>query len=303
MAKGIKFKFTVDSFKACYLANKDVIKFLNGITYEDDFYNDFKLHRMEGAGMIYDNVIQIQVQNPNDLQWMLFGKLCYTEKRQDNEGNTYVWFEIENKVFYTPLYKNMNILVFINTITEELDLVSNNITTLDIAMDSNINFSKRIKKAIFNKNFIPIINRKPYDNEREEIKGVRFNYGTNQIRLLDLALYIKQSCKDGFELKGYDKGKELEYSQKEYIKKWLDMKHPYRLEIHLKKEHISEFYEKSHQLQLAFGANRRITPDMLISFLANSDNKLLGQLFFEYTNRLIKFKDKTTGEELSIFDV
>lgn len=175
--------------KACYLADKEVIEYLNRINYEDDFYNKFRLNRIEGAGLIYDNVIQVQVQNPNSLEWMLFGKLCYTEKRQDNEGNIYIWFEIENEVFYTPLYKNMNILVFLNTITDELELVNNNITTLDIAMDSNINFAKRIKKAIFNKNLIPIVNRKSYDDEREKIDGVRFNYGCNRLRLLDVAIY------------------------------------------------------------------------------------------------------------------
>jgi hypothetical protein len=43
--------------------------------------------------------------NPNDMKYMLFGKLCYTDKRKDREGNTYVWFYTENKPLYTPFYK------------------------------------------------------------------------------------------------------------------------------------------------------------------------------------------------------
>ncbi|MDL2322763.1 hypothetical protein LJC52_02130 [Bacteroidales bacterium OttesenSCG-928-A17] len=300
-----KYKFTVDAFTACYLADEAVIKFLNDITYKDDFYYEFKLHRIEGAGMIHDNVIHVLVQNPNSMDYMLFGKLCYSEKRKDEHENTYIWFYVNNEVFYTPFYKDYNILTFLKFTTEELCLVDNNITTLDIAFDSNVNLAKRIKKAIYNKNLIPIVNRKAYDNEREQIKGVRFDYGCNQLRLLDVALYIKQATKDGgFELKGYDKTNELESSHKEYIKDWLQMKKAYRLEIHLKKEHLQEFYESNPRLQRIFGKEiPKLLPSMILPSLSDSNDDLLAELFLEYANRLIRFKDKTTGKILSIFEV
>lgn len=302
--KRIEYKFTVDSFTACYTADENTIQFLNGITYKDDFYYEFKLHKIEGAGLIFDNVIHVQVQNPNNMEYMLFGKLCYSEKRKDKEGNTYVWFYIENKALYTQFYKGSNILPFMSSITSELNLIDNNITTIDIAFDSNVNFAKKIKKAIFNKNLIPIVNRKCYEDEREKIKGVRFNYGCNQLRLLDIAVYIKQNTKEGgFELKGYDKSQELEQSQKEYIKEWLNMKQNYRIEIHLKKENIQEFCETDSVLQNLFGDYPKIETAMLLPMLADSNDTLLAALFVEYANRLIRFRDKTTGEILSIFDI
>lgn len=300
-----KYKFTVDAFTACYLADEAVIQFLNSITYKDDFYYEFKLQRIEGAGLIFDNVIHVLVQNPNTMEYMLFGKLCYSDKRKDIDGNTYVWFYIENQVFYTPFYKDINILTFLKFTAEELQLVENNITTLDIALDININFPMKIKRAIQNKNLLPIVNRKAYDDEREQIKGVRFNYGCNQKRLLDATFYIKQNTKDGgFELKGYDKSKELEMSQKDYIQKWVDMNRFYRTELHLKKEPLQEFYENNPRLQMAFGDySTKLVPSMILSRLADSNDDLLAELFFEYANRLIRFKDKTTGKILSIFEV
>jgi len=302
--QGKKFKFIGDAFTACYLAEPEIIEFLNNITFKDDFHYQFQLHRIEGAGMIYDNVIHVLVQNPNDLQYMLFGKLCYSDKRKDIAGNTYVWFYTDNEALYTPFYKDVSILPFLSSITQELGLIENNITTIDIACDSNVNLAKRIKRAILNENILPIVNRKPYNDNREKIKGVRFSYGINQIRLLDVALWIKQNTKDGgFEMKGYDKGEEIEESEKDYITEWLDMKHPYRLEIHLKSEQAQEFFEKSPSLQLAFGNYAKVKPGMLIPALADSNDPLLAQMFYEYSYRLIHFIDKTTGQELSIFDV
>lgn len=302
--QGKKFKFNLDAFTACYLADPEVIEFLDNITYKDDFYYQFKLHKIEGAGMIFDNVIHVLVQNPNDYQYMLFGKLCYSDKRKDKEGNTYVWFYIENKALYTPFYKDVSILSFMLSISQELGLIDNNITTIDIACDSNVNLARRIKRAILNENLIPIVNRKPYNDEREKIKGVRFSFGTNQKRLLDVALWIKQNTKDGgFEMKGYDKGEEIEESEKDYITDWLDMKQPFRLEIHLKSDHVQEFFEKSSRLQLPFGNYARVQAGMLVPALSDSNDPLLAQIFYEYAYRLIHFKDKTTGQELSIFDV
>ena len=259
---------------------------------------------MEGAGMIFDNVIHVMVQNPNDLQYMLFGKLCYSDKRKDKEGNTYVWFYVENKALYTPFYKDVSILSFMLSVSQELGLIDNNITTIDIACDSNVNLAKRVKRAILNETLLPIVNRKPYIDEKEKIKGVRFGFGTNQKRLLDVDLWIKQNIKGGgFEMKGYDKAEEIEESEKDYISDWLDMKQPYRLEIHLKSEQAQEFFEKSPSLKLAFGDYAKVKAGMLIPALSDSNDPLLANLFYEYAYRLIHFKDKATGQELSIFDV
>lgn len=296
--RGLKYKFTVDTFTACFLAEQETIEALKSITYKDDFFYEFRLSKLEGVGMIYDHVIAVLVQNPNDMKYMLFGYLCWSDKRQDKDGRTYVWFKVENKVFYTPLYKNVNILVFMNSITEELGLLDNNVTTLDIAYDSNTNLSKRIKRAVFNKNLTPVVNRKHYLDEKEEIPGVRFNYGTSQTRLLDISVYIKQNTKDGgFELKGYDKGKEVAGSQKGYIQDWVEMKQPFRLEVHLKKEQVQEFCAKWASF------NGYLTVGALLPYLSDSKSDFLASLFYEYANRLIKFKDKNTGEVLSIFEV
>ena len=60
-----------------------------------------------------------------------------------------------------------------SSIAEELGLIENNITTIDIACDSNVNLAKRVKRAILNETLLPIVNRKPYIDEKEKIKGVR----------------------------------------------------------------------------------------------------------------------------------
>ncbi|GHT19396.1 hypothetical protein AGMMS4957_03730 [Bacteroidia bacterium] len=303
--KKIKFKYTVDALTVCYLADAATIDYLNAVKSDYGFEN-FRLYRKENPTGKFDNEIQVTVQNPNDSEYMHFGDLYYDEGRHDKEGgNTYVWFRVENKVFYTPFLYNTNILLFANTIAGDLNLTANNITTLDIACDSNVNWSRRIKRAIFDENLLPIVNRKAYDNEREQIQGLRFSYGCNQLKMNDLSLYIKQNTKDGgFELKGYDKGTEIAASKKEYIKKWLEsIKNPHRLEIHLKNEHIREFCANSPLWHQHYFNQRQIPPSVLLESLSDSNHPLFEIMFMEYANRLIHFRDKTTGQELSIFEV
>jgi len=269
--KGIKLKLTVDAYTACYLASDEVVRFLNNITYDDNFYYEFKLHRIDNLSGIYDNLIHVSVQNPNDYEYMHYGDLYYSEKRKDKEGNVYVWFKIENKALYTSYHKNQNILWIMGLISDELGLVDNNITTLDIACDSNVNWSRRIKRAVFNKNLLPIVNRKAYDDEREQIPGLRFSFGCNQLRLSDLAMYLKQNIKDGgFEMKGYDKGNEIEASEKQYISEWLGMKKPMRIELHLKNEQLTEFCSSTiMQRYFNIPAGCKMSPNELLFELSD----------------------------------
>jgi len=247
--RGITMKFNVDSFTTCYRANKDVINLLSGIEKDKDgFKFPFKLYRIKEPYGIYDNLIKVTVNNPlNTKQYIYFGDLYYSEKRIDDYGNTYVWFRIENEVFYTQnKEKGVNILPFMLSITNELNLIFNNITTLDIACDSNVNFSKKIKKAVCTKNLLPVINNIPRYNEDELIPELRFMYGCNQKTVKNMTMYLKQDIDSVFELKGYDKDKEIEVRKKQYISNWLKIKKPFRTEIHLKNEQIKPFLEKKN---------------------------------------------------------
>ena len=298
--------FTIDAYTACYLANDKVLQFLNNVTYKDGFNGNFNLHRIDNPNGIYDNLIMVNLQNPNNMKYMHYGDLYYSEKRKDKKGNVYVWFKIVNKALYTPITpirKNASILSLMPIITQELNLRLNNVTTCDIACDSYVNFSKKIKKAILDENLLPILNRKPYYDINEKLPELRFSFDTNQVRMNNIAIILKQKTKDGgFDLKGYDKEQEIEVSEKDYIRDWTEMKSVKRIELHLKKEQMKELL-KNPLMQKYFDGCDSITSEMLLPYLADSNSDFLENVFYHFLNRLIYFKDKTTGKKITVFDL
>lgn len=211
----------------------------------------------------------------------------------------YVWLYIENWVFYEVfgIYDSgkCNWLACVDYIADELGLSLNNITDLHVALDTNINFAKKIKHAQFNDDYEVILNGKARLDKKEVLDEILHIQTGDQCRLKTLTICISPKKQDGLSLKVYDKKKELEKSNKKYIPQWNGLNDKdYRVELTIKNEHLKEFYQWKGEV---------IPNELLMATLASqsqSQNLLFDMLYY-FSNRLLRFR--YGGKCISIFQL
>ena len=169
-------------------------------------------------------------------------------------------------------------------IQDDLGLEFNNITALDIALDSNISWFRRIKNAIRNKSLIPIVLNRAYPNVgEEEIEPIDFRHKDNRKRYTSNTMYINNSDKDMI-FNVYDKGKEIIKSGKLYIREWFNSEgNINRAEIRLKNKSLNEYCEKNNISQYDL-------------YMQLSDDNKLFDIYYFFSNRIIHFVDSSRNK-------
>lgn len=112
----------------------------------------------------------------------------------------------------------------VDYIADELGLSLNNITNLHVALDTNINFAKKIKHAQFSDDYEVILNGKVRSNKKEVLDEILHIQTGDQCRLRTLTVYISPKKQDGLSLKVYDKKRELENQIKIIFHNGTDLK-------------------------------------------------------------------------------
>lgn len=183
----------------------------------------------------------------------------------------------------------------VDYIADELGLSLNNITNLHVALDTNINFAKKIKHAQFSDDYEVILNGKVRSNKKEVLDEILHIQTGDQCRLRTLTVYISPKKQDGLSLKVYDKKRELEKSNKNYIPQWNGLKNKnYRVEVAIKNEHLKEFYQWKGEV---------IPDELLMVTLASKlqSQDLLFDMLYYFSNRLLRFR--YNGKCISIFQL
>jgi len=302
--KGKKYQVSVDKLTVCYKAPENIIKGLSEITkYEYPGDGCFKLTKSESS--MFENSIKIDIINPNTNRYMTFGTLAFNKKLANCEQNNYVWLYFANRVFYTPfIQKTSNIIHLSEFITDHIGLEYNNITSLDLAVNSNINFAKKIKKAIFNPDLLPIIDGTVRSDLDAVIEEVLYIHKGNQKRYTDISVYIKQpETKGGAEIRTYDKSDELEDDDKEYIKEWSTISHPHRIEISLKKNHIKKYLNNNKGMKQFIDCNENISIGQLLILLSDYERGVIEYMLSDSINNLIHFQNIETRKYISVFEL
>jgi hypothetical protein len=165
-------------------------------------------------------------------------------EKQQGQQKQRVWFDFSNRTLYTRCYgmDNVSIAKNIFTITDSLSMDLNNITRLELAYDCTRNFANRIKRAVMNNSYVPVVNgttRKDVEKVIDEIKYLRTG---NQLRYKTLSVYVRPKADKALELKAYNKTDELTNSMKDYIRHFTGMPENFhRVEISAQNEAIKEF--------------------------------------------------------------
>ena len=174
---------SIDKLTLCYRATDEVIDKLNEYNELIDSDNSFTLVRVPSDEALFANSFHVMIKFPfgeagNGFVERKFATLkTKLRSMEDDKKVNYVWLYIENWVFYEifAFYgKNnkCNWLACVDYIADELGLSLNNITDLHVALDTNINFAKKIRHAQFDDDYEVILNGKARLDKKEVLDEI-----------------------------------------------------------------------------------------------------------------------------------
>jgi predicted RND superfamily exporter protein len=229
----------IDELKICYTAETDNLnEFFNTEIGTHLEIHGYRFHRIVSDRFRYYFEVWNSDEQVAQLKFGLYTDLSTTRH--------FVYFKVNNHVLYKP-----NQLKTILELPNVLGLVFNNYTSIDLAIDSNVNFTSLIKRMMRDKAVTTIINGKAIKDRKQVLQGVGFNYSTSLDRLKHAAITIKQkkaisNKQHGITIQAYDKKAEIEQnSDKRYILDFYG--HPkrlYRLEVRLHYQELKDYFSK-----------------------------------------------------------
>lgn len=293
---------SVDKLTLCYKVADSLVCKLNECDEIVDSDGCFRLVRVPSDEALFANCFNVMIKfSFGNAGGIVEKKLATLKcKLQPMELGiiNYVWLYVENWAFYetfSVIQGKHNWLSCIDYVSDELGLSFNNITDLHIAMDTNINFAKKIKRAQFNDDFELILNGTFRSDKKQILNEILHIQTGDQCRLRTLSIYITPKKQDGLSLKVYDKKRELEKSKKSYIPLWNGLRNnDYRVELTLKNEHLKEFYKQKGET---------IPDELLMATLASQQQSQdpLFEMLLYFSNRLLRFR--FDGKPISIFQL
>ncbi len=218
------------------------------------------------------------------------------------------FFEFSNGALYRVFSMGYDGLPnnYIGCLSYVIDYYSmkyNNVTELEIAFDSNFNYVSKIRNAIKNIHKYDLFLRGKYQKENEKLVGYgEYNEMETRTKLSKTpTLYFHHAKSTDMELKVYDKNREInEKNQyKKYIKDWLnwnDSSKIYRIEVTWRNTNVREALQSLSKIKEEWGVHENF-----LNLILQRD--FLMAMLLDGAKRLVYFKKKKTGEELSIFEL
>lgn len=224
-------KFNVDALKFCLTSDRlDLYENLISEAEADLIERpDYSLYIIEHREQSIDF-------NVTTKDGYLLGILTITKQRHDKfDGKHY--FTVDNQALYTPfMCKDTNLLVFMDYVFVNEGLCVNNVTRIEISLDTPKNIITRLDKLIKNPELSMLYNNKFVDMD-ERLHNAFYIYGRTRIKRDRLpSLYFK-GCH--ITVKAYNKMQEIqEMSNKYYILDYNGFKKDklFRLEVTLDRE-------------------------------------------------------------------
>lgn len=285
----------IDKLKICYKLEETSIlhEIIDNPTEVMDYGLGYYLHKIEGK--YFDNCYEIIYRDYKDksrtkLCEQVFGVLQWglRSDRNNEDMKHLVWIQIDNKQFYLPYdYQIKNRMVHLEYIEDTLGLVFNNITKMEIALDSTLNFPKKLLKMIRNKDYTPVVMGTKITNRKKIIEDIIYiDIGTLD-RIKERNILIGRH-KEKIQLNAYNKLREIQgSSHKDYIKDASDNPTKlFRLEVRVGADPLRDFFKSEN-----------ITYSPMI--FTNTD--WLWLFFLTFTDRVLRFSKG--DKSYSIIDI
>lgn len=285
----------VDKLKLCYnVLDDEIIRYLEENRPETYMLYDFELIRIDGKH--FNDTYQIvynDLDKNGDIAPHIFGELKLNLKSKSDEEDiqnqtSKVWIYVNNYILYSKDKR----VIHLAFISEKLGLELNNVTGIEIAIDTNKNVPKRLKQHLRKKDIITILNGKTILNRKEDRHEIEYIHSGDLDRYKYLSVYIKQqkainNKSNGTVVCSYDKLSECKNSGKNYILDYYTYPDKlYRLEVRVTNENFKKFLD-FYQIEL-------------IEPLFWSKGFLL-EAFKYFLDSVIRFK--SDSKDISIWDI
>ena len=202
-------EIVIDELKLCYIADKETMACLVEVEVGAWLeFHHYKFYRFLNERFRFFFVL---VENGMEVAQLKFGH--YTD---DEDAPLYVYLKVLNPVLYDA--ERLQRLI---ALPDELGMVFNNFTAVDLALDSRVNFPSLIKRMMRDKTITTIINGKAVKDRKKVLQGVSFEYSSTLDRLNHPTITLKQKkaianrC-DGISVQAYNKKAEIEHRQEVY---------------------------------------------------------------------------------------
>ena len=309
MAKKIDYRINIDKLRVCFTQPDTLIQYLSERKGEDGFvdYEHFRLHIIEEETEDGSSIRQIIArvillgtgQSGTDVSLGTF--------MLNNSGKYrgLCFFTFENKALYSCEAiingERHNLIGYLNYVTETLGLRYNNITELELAMDTNYNVTSVIRRYISKyQQYRMYLNGKIIRDPKITIKGYIEIFNRTRKKLQRTpSLYIKQgSIGIELQLKIYNKTKEIEEESphKQHINEWnnfADGTQTYRLEVTIGNVDFKEWQRYLESIGSIWKDN-----EQPLEMLMMEDYRL--ELWRYATNRMLWFIDINDKESKKI---
>lgn len=302
----------IDKLKVCFNISDDIYNYLSSnhtkiqkkennqlrFLEEEDFYLVFfdeEENKMSATLILKDNL-----NGDFTLGTFIF-----------NNGKKYknlAFFSFTNEALYRVYGKDTqgkpyNCISCLWYVTDYYSMTFNNITTLELAFDSNFDFVSKIRKTIKNVDEYDLYLNGKKVNDDEILQGYGEYYSRNRLKLQLPTLYFSQAKKSDMQMRVYDKTREIKEStpyKKEIYAQWLNWgtkDNIYRVEIIFHNTNVRDFLNRfSDKLPKEMIEHRNI-PNLL-----NLDD-FRKIMFFDATDRIIYFKHKKSKKKISLIDL
>jgi hypothetical protein len=216
------------------------------------------------------------------------------------------FFSFTNRSLYTPssniFGEKHNNVIHLQYIADCLGLSLNNVTNIEIAIDTNFNFQRKVQTYITDTSKEMYLNGRRVKDENTRLKNY-FEVKGRTRKHTDKypTIVIKQV--DGLQLKIYNKSiemRECEQGKLEYIPEWngfgdtSENEQIYRAEITATREDIRDFYAFLSDFRPDWNE-----PEYFLYHLLNEDFRAF--LWHYSTHRLLYFKDG--GQDVDLMDL
>ena len=261
----------IDELRLCYKAEPDTLLLLQNVQLGERIdFDDFSICRITSTHIKYSfNVI--------DCSKKVVGHLYFGLHVHDDEKNL-IWLKLENSVLYENRIKDV-----IESVKGAFNLIFNNVTALDLAVDLDFNVTYAIRRRMKQSGITTIINGKAIKDPTDIIKDMFLIYKTTLKRIVDPSIYLMQkkastNKSKGLHMKSYNKKMEIEsQGEKEYILQYYDYpKQLHRLEVHQNRDEIIDFCVKY---------NIELSEEMLY------DYDILSQMFYYHLGSILRFTE------------
>jgi hypothetical protein len=305
MAKKIKHQYNIDYLKLC-------------LNTPPEFFTDLS-QQMDGAPIFYPNFFLMITDNgrgkENDKTPIkILADLFLDEETEEGKNlkmGTFTFFntakydgrsffEFDNEILYKPLTERMGYVSCINYILNTMGVEINNITKIDISLDTTRNVERDILTKIKDKPTEMIYKgRVVQEDEILEDFGEYFQRKRAK-RERNATLYFQHKKADGLAMKVYNKSREIEQkSGKEYINESnaFGKAQTHRVEISVKNEEFKKFL--THLV-----ADGGATPEQIeciTNYQLSTIINILPLLFSYTTEKLLYFR--SNGRKLTLTDI